>query len=260
MTEIFVVHRHDPRNIGDMWSSPSQYTEHFPWLADATTIDIEDDIPAYADRLRDAHVIYGGGGLIATGFFDRQLAMLLDLRPKKLVAWGAGHNDKAATRVEQPAYVEKFDLAGLRDHGSPTWVPCVSALLPQLSDPADPSHDLVVYQHWDERKRPPLPRVGVPVLKNSNNDIGETIAFLASGRTVVTNSYHGAYWATLLGRRVVVVNPFSSKFHAFKHEVPLAGDDWEAALHRAVVHDGALAECRARNLEFGARVQEFFGA
>lgn len=260
MPEIFVVHRRDTANIGDMACPPSNHPEHFPWLAAATTIDIEHDIPRYADRLRHAHVIYGGGGLLGTGFFDRQLAQLMDLRPPKLVVWGAGHNANGELAITPAPYLDRFDLVGLRDAGLPQrWVPCSSALLPQLAEPGDPVHDVVLYQHRDDEL--PFPREpGLPHLTNGHHDLTETLEFLASGATVVTNSYHGAYWATLMNRRVVVVDPFSSKFSALGHRVPVvAGDRWRDALAHAVNHPDALRECRERVLEFGARVQELFG-
>jgi hypothetical protein len=41
---------------------------------------------------------------------------------------------------------------------------------------------------------------------------------------VVANTYHGAYWATLLGRRVIVAAPFSNKFFGFRHEPVIVRD------------------------------------
>ncbi|MFR9730000.1 hypothetical protein ACL03H_12280 [Saccharopolyspora sp. MS10] len=268
MPEIFVVHRRDRQNIGDMACPPSNHPEHFPWLADATTIDIEHDVPRYADRLRRAHVIYGGGGLIGTGFFDRQLDHLMSLRPPRLVVWGAGHNNNEDHTIADPGYLDRFDLVGLRDRrdtgvhgaGRHEWVPCVSALMPQLDDPGEPEHEVVAYRHRDQRLPFPSDIGGLPLLTNQHHDLDETLAFLASGATVLTNSYHGAYWATLMNRRVVVVDPFASKFFGFHHAVPIVpGDSWRGALAKARAHPGALAECRARVLDFGDRVRRLFG-
>ncbi|MGW0892416.1 polysaccharide pyruvyl transferase family protein [Saccharopolyspora sp. NPDC002578] len=263
MTEIFVVHRRDPDNIGDMACPPSNHPEHFPWLADATTIDIEHDIPRYADRLRHAHVIYGGGGLIGTGFFDRQLDQLMGLRPPKLVVWGAGHNNNEHHTITDPGYLDRFDLVGLRDRTGPgpyEWVPCVSALLPQLADPGEPRHEIVAYRHRDRKLPFPADIDGLPLLTNQHHDLGETLEFLASGATVLTNSYHGAYWATLMRRRVVVVDPFASKFFGFHHPVPVvSGDGWRDALADTRTHPDALRECRETVLDFGDRVRRLFG-
>jgi hypothetical protein len=90
--EIFVIHRHDPRNIGDMWSAPTQFVEYFPWLANATTIDIEFDIPQYADRLRNAHVI-NGGDLIDTAFLRPEAEPADVAEAGKAGSVVAGHNN-----------------------------------------------------------------------------------------------------------------------------------------------------------------------
>jgi len=50
-----------------------------------------------------------------------------------------------------------------------------------------------------------------PHMTNLAGDMEEVIAFLASGEVVVTSSYHGAYWARLLGRKVALL-PRGSKF------------------------------------------------
>jgi len=42
-------------------------------------------------------------------------------------------------------------------------------------------------------------------------NLDEVIAYIASGATVVTSSYHSMYWGFLLGRNFVSV-PFGSKF------------------------------------------------
>lgn len=261
--EIFVVHRHDPRNIGDMSCAPSSYLHDFPWLAEATTIDIETEIDVYAERLGEANVIYGGGGLLGTTFFDRQLRQLIGLRPHKLICWSAGLNSHGQSQVVLPDYMDAFDLVGIRDDvPGAKWVPCVSAMIPALSGVVAPEHDIVVYRHWDDYYAGLLnDDKGYPVMRNNVADLQAVLAFLASGRTVVTNSYHGAYWATLMGRRVVIVSPFSNKFLSFRWHIPVVQDgDWEVvARSRSLrVEPDALRLCRRTNRLYGNVVQRCF--
>ena len=67
------------------------------------------------------------------------------------------------------------------------------------------------------------------------SNVGETpfeevAGFLASGRVVVTNSYHGAYWTTLLGRPTLLWEPWCSKFLLLRYPHPWVGPgDWERA-------------------------------
>ena len=151
----------------------------------------------------------------------------------------------------------------IRDRQGPgghEWVPCVSALLPRLAAPGEPCHEVVAYRHRDQELPFPADLGEFPLRTNGNDDLDGTLDFLASGAVVVTNSYHGAYWATLMGRRVVVVDPFASKFHGFQHRVPVVdGRSWRAALADARTYPDALRECRAAVLGFGDRVRRLFG-
>ena len=46
MWDVVIVHRRDDerRNIGDAYAAPTLYPRHFPWLANAKTIDVQDEI------------------------------------------------------------------------------------------------------------------------------------------------------------------------------------------------------------------------
>jgi exopolysaccharide biosynthesis predicted pyruvyltransferase EpsI len=92
------------------------------------------------------------------------------------------------------------------------------------------------------------------VVSNMKSPMEEIIGKLAAGETVVTSSYHGAYWATLLGRKVVGI-PTSSKFYDLRHPIPICHrSDWRRYTNLARSYDGALEECRAANLSFYERV------
>jgi hypothetical protein len=73
-------------------------------------------------------------------------------------------------------------------------------------------HEIVVFSH----KKFQIHIPGVPRLTNTTQNFEQVLDFLASGETIITSSYHGAYWGTLLGRKVLAF-PFSTKFYTFKH-------------------------------------------
>jgi len=78
---------------------------------------------------------------------------------------------------------------------------------------------------------------------------------LGSGETIITNSFHGAYWALLMGRKVLIYVPWCSKFVTFPVWLASCGeDDWEVKLSEAISVDGYLEECRAINYEFAGTV------
>jgi exopolysaccharide biosynthesis predicted pyruvyltransferase EpsI len=93
-------------------------------------------------------------------------------------------------------------------------------------------------------------------MDNRERSFSRVIEFLASGEVIVTSSYHGAYWGTLLNRRIILINAFSSKFHGFKHQPPLASEgSWKSKLAEARNYPEALAECRGANLRFSEKVR-----
>ena len=92
---------------------------------------------------------------------------------------------------------------------------------------------------------------GIPRATNRDFDFSKTLEFLASGRTVLTTSYHGAYWASLLERPCVVIKPWSSKFYTLMH-APMIADlgNWRDAAEHASFHPLALEDCREANVAF----------
>lgn len=243
-------HRRNAHNIGDLKCGPAEYIDS---LSEYKMIEIFRCRKTM--RLSNQNVIVGGGGLLANDFFSKQISNIVASNPKSLVCWGAGQNTHDSETVSYPEVLKEFDLVGVRDDKSPyEWVPCASCLSNVFDEAYPITHDIVLYNHSDFSG---LKDHGFPELQNSETDFRKIIRFLGSGNTVITTSYHGAYWATLLGRKAVVLNPFSSKFFAFRHPPELAGDhDWKTAINRALSYPGSLEECRQSNLAFSRKVQE----
>ncbi|MBX9720929.1 MAG: polysaccharide pyruvyl transferase family protein [Candidatus Obscuribacterales bacterium] len=149
-----------------------------------------------------------------------------------------------------PKFLQRCPLVGVRDWGTAyDWVPCPSCLSPAFDDQPQERHKVGFYEHWEI----PLQNPGEPLQKN-NCEFNEAIAFLSSCETVVTNTYHGAYWATLLGKKVLV-EPINSKLLNMKHQPRvILNRDWKANQKYAVAYPEALADCRAANISFSRRV------
>ena len=80
---------------------------------------------------------------------------------------------------------------------------------------------------------------------------------LATAETVVSSSYHGVYWAMLLGKKVIAL-PFNAKFYGFRYDMPMETVK-DLDLHKiksAPKFDGFLEECRELNREFAGDVGE----
>lgn len=242
---ITFAHITDTRNVGDLASGPYHYFRFLSF-----------EVVNYASRPAETSeaVIYGGGTL--TGW----LRSRGDNLPNMLrIAWGVGSTRHGDT-VPWPD-PEGFDLLGIREwseerENAGQWVPCASCMSQLFDVPYPVKHDAVLFVNADTgiKSRYPHQVRGLPVMENTGS-LADTIRFLGSGKVVVTNSYHGVYWATLLGRPVVCI-PYSSKFHGFKHPPAMSdnGSDW--ASHSPAVYPEALEECREANRGFFKKVME----
>lgn len=270
-----IVNLHDAgvRNTGDLWAAVGRHAPALG-LGGYSWRFFQQSEAQDAGRFGDA-IVLGGGGVCAPYYpWLKALSEIPEDRLKDCVAWGIGTNyhdvrrhlrgrapEIARAGLKYPDWVKRITdgggLVGVRDAGAPyPWVPCASCMLPQLEAlrAKDPTRDVVGYEHFEY----PL-RVPVHTLQ-SIVPLAVALEHLASAETILTNSYHGAYWGTLLGRKVVVVDAFSSRFRFMKHPPAFADSpaDWEAAEARAVTYPAALEECRLANLSFASTVRAKF--
>lgn len=233
--KVLALHRfHETDNIGDLASSPCLYFDY-----DARFFDSK---RAKFEPIPDADVyIIGGGALVAN-------ARRLPFNGIN-IAWGIGETIHPLSRglryetmLKPPNSLATFDLIGYRDYGikGTDWVPCASCMSPLFDKEYEIKHDKVFYFNTGFE----LPPSDGPVLTNTVS-LEEAIQFIGSASVLYTNSYHGAYWATLLGRAAVIINPYSSKFYQFRHQPD-----------GVTRFPNALTECRAANITFNDKVQE----
>lgn len=163
--------------------------------------------------------------------------------------WGAGHNaavtKKNKLSFDYPNWLAEFTKVGVRDwKQGHKWVPCASCMHPALRKTYPIKNDVI----WFEHKKQLIKSFGsdsIPRFINSGSNIEQTIELLGGANTIITNSYHGAYWGTLLKKRVVVVDPWSTKFYGLKHKPAIVekADEWRDGLSTAVVYPNAIDEC-----------------
>lgn len=245
---IYEFHRVDPTNVGDYYCNPSRYFD----LPDVKTYNLSKSMPAVEGQT----IVVGGGGLIHNTF-DTYIKNLLDQQPKLSVAWGIGHNYGSAVRNKGnpflfPRYLTKFDLFSVRDWVAgfeEAYVPCVSCMHPSFDKNYKIRHPIIFYLHEFKTDKTLIPD-SFPVKTNSDSNIKSVIKFLASGETIITNSYHGAYWGLLLGRKVIST-AWSIKFEYFKYPPTLIDDlaDWDDYYGSAADPD-YLEESRQLNRDF----------
>jgi hypothetical protein len=302
---IINVHVIDPHNIGDTLSAPVNYFD-FPGfeVLKADIRHLEKFVQAHFEELQNRdriYIIVGGGGLLFTRFF-RAFQQLKSLFPQAfLIAWGIGQQiyeqtmdrEKILQDFPYADYLERFNIIGIRDYGlaheahSPRieWVPCASCLHPLFDVPREIKHPYVVFSHQKfQLNFPAFPR-----MTHDCQDFKAVLDFLGSGEIILTSSYHGAYWGTLLGRKVLAF-PFSTKFQTLKHspavypvakwtpsnfQIHLFGktlyqrlnlkkftcslEDWQSFVPQCQTYPQALGECRERNQQFFQQLLQSLG-
>ncbi|QXD33161.1 polysaccharide pyruvyl transferase family protein [Candidatus Pelagisphaera phototrophica] len=256
---IINVHRNSVNNIGDLLSSPLKY---FKYDNKTKVIDICD---AYKSvfftkylcklKLEKLHIIFGGGGLLDNSYFEKELNYITNLKPDSIIYWGVGHNKHYNENISRlnsssKALLRASKLWGVRDKiEGLNYLPCSSCMHPALGMNLGLRNDIVIYEH----EHIPLSTSDLdtkPKMTNNNQDFEEVVKFLGSANYVITNSYHGMYWALLLKKKVVAV-PFSNKFDLFSYDVPMGGiEEWSELLEKSTIYDNALEECRLLNNEF----------
>lgn len=248
MTIAFAHYRNTP-NIGDLMCAPYHYFD----FSDKTVYDL-------ADAIEPCEAVIYGGGAIEPLLRTNRIHDAVQANSK--IAWGIGTSRR--NKRQHGPLVHDLDLCGVREVGREVdvpnafYVPCVSAMSPLFDESYEITQDVVFYTHGVYG----LPDTGpAPRLNNRADTLEDAIRFIASGQTVVTNSFHGTYWAALLGRKVVCI-PFSSKFYGFKYPPAYClNGDWAEAMVRAVSYSSeALNDARQRNVDFHERVQNHIGS
>jgi hypothetical protein len=248
---IQVIKRVHERNVGDRMADPQAY---FSFSNPVQTVCLHSLFESEAfDPKRPA--ILGGGGL---DYWRGKLKRIAETKRHKVATWGMGLNRHfSAWEDAFPSWYQDFDLNGVRDHGHGLpYVPCVSCLHPAFRVEYPLLYEVVAFEHFEK----PLGIPGVPVLDNSA-EFSEAIRFLGGARSVITNTYHGLYWATLLGKRVVVF-PLdgSSRFYFMKYPPVFSSlSDWRDDLTRARAYPESLEESTRLNLEHAEKVGECLG-
>jgi len=226
------IYRIDPSNVGDRFSSPVK------WF-DLGTFD-QFDVTSETARYDGGLAVVGGGGLL---HFNN----LRKIVGKNAVVWGAGMNNHSKREDDvPPSWLNECKMVGLRDHVKGwRWVPCPSCMSNVFDKQYEIKHKAVIYQH----KYHHIGIENLPKMKNNVKTIHEAVSFMGSGETVITNSYHGMYWATLLGRRVIVYKPFSSRFFFSRFKPAFLEDNkWDETT--PICYPEALKMCREANRAF----------
>jgi exopolysaccharide biosynthesis predicted pyruvyltransferase EpsI len=265
---VINIHRYDKNNVGDYFCAPHQYFEEL----NGKVLDIngfrsknKNVRKEWSTQVSDNALIIGGGGLLNIKHFEKQMSLFEELakRGKKIVFWGPGHNQpNIEAFLKKPSYnidTKLFKFAGLRDYSlAKIHVPCVSCMNTIFDTKFETTQDVGIIFNKKSVKNPNLLKKFENYHSTSNTtNLEEMVSFIGRTETVISNSYHAIYWATLLGKKTIGI-PSTSKFYDFKYKPVLASfDDFEQQIKNATSRTGVLEEYRALNINYSQDVFDY---
>lgn len=258
LSRLHFLHHHDRTNQGDVLSGPYHYFDFGPYEKMSWDAEILKRGPQ--KFATDDHVIMGGGI-----YFFRDKPRFEDLakRAKHLIGWGLGLDE----RLELKDFVAKFSLMGTRDRQTPyidgdrvVYVPCASCMHTSF-DRTDflsgETRSVAVHINGGFNAAQLRSRMGEQPATTTVSPFTEIIQNLMSAETVVTNSYHGAYWGSLMGKKVVCLKTEVAKWDGLHGGIQFAdAENVEEAIRRAErIPASYREECRSLNEAFAKRVR-----
>lgn len=245
------IFRRDFENPGDLYSCPMHYLTKDKH---GIMIDVYDDnVP----EMEVDVVIVGGGAIFSNNKFISSIDNILEkVKSKYRIAWGVGLTSSIKHNIKS-----NFDLFGCRDFTveNQFWTPCLSVLHPLIFENLNkiPKNKFLVVDHW---KRPiHFPRNHTRIFNKPNN-IETVIQAISNHKRIFTSSFHVAYWATLLKRKVYVIGDnLPGKFFTMKHSPVIAENYTDDLLNQGTVYYDAYENCVDENKKFRTAIEQVVG-
>lgn len=211
----------DILNCGEYWSSPKLYFSDFNKYSFV-------DIDGLSQNIEINKFVIISGEAINNEKFLKEIHLLKKENDIKLIAWGAGFNKIDLSKIGNLIHnidrvklvkknpVKYFDLIGIRDFElsfNYHWVPCASCLLPYILKFRKTTPKKKVGVFYEDKKFKVFNVLSFDYLSSEGVEIENKLQFLSNYEYIITNSYHGAYWAMLLNRKVICLPIKSSLFN-----------------------------------------------
>lgn len=154
-------------------------------------------------------VIIGGGGLIDDNKIWNTVINEVNSLCKNVILWGAGINTtiKDGKIIHKNPNIDfsKFRLMGIRDYDNPLkipYTPCCSCMIPYFYKNSKSTQKIVQmirptekYNHLINNKFPNFTHF---------NNLEAIFDYILSAEIILTTSYHCAYWAILMKKKVII--------------------------------------------------------
>lgn len=254
--------KHIYSNAGDTFCSPFLFYDFKKF----TCIKINTH---NVDNLKNSIIIFGGGGLLDTNTKLSNIYINVE-KNNKCFHWGTGSNKlnieninwKASDNeinIEDDA-LSNFIYVGRRDYlnnylNKHEYVPCVSCKFKYFDYKYEIKRKVGIVEHmWLHQINLNYPKINMSLSKYK---IEEIIKFMGESEIIITSSYHGMYWATLLGCKVIIKTNWSSKFDTFKYKPVILSNDLDNDIKLSKNYPNALKECRELNDNFYLKILKY---
>lgn len=248
---IHFVRNIDWKNTGDTSTDPLLY---FEFLAQKN-ICIHHTMREIRWNLikRDDWIILGGGGIFeCLDEFQEVINKLLSLSVH-VISWGCGYNTHYDRMMNVKIDYSNFFRCTIRDYivDKDEYMPDVSCMMDLFDKHYDIKREIGILEHYE------FPILEFEYEKLTNTyAVNSIIRFIGESKVVITNTWHGCYWALLMGKKVIVYHPFSNKFENYKYKPTFYSGDLQKDIELAKPYENVLEECRNLNIKFAAEVFE----
>lgn len=189
-------------------------------------------------------LIIGGGGM----FYPQVDDWIFEIsKIRKVIIWGVGLNyyDDREERIKKlkKNLINCFHV-GVRDkkfafENGYDYVPCSSCMYKEFDEEYEIKNEIGIYEHFQcipMRLHALGDLESIPIMDNkADKALEKAVRFIKSCNTIITNSYHGAYWSKMLGKDVHVLGNGSNRFN----DIPVEN----------------LEECRELNRKFYDKIK-----
>ena len=209
---IYFVHVKKTINTGDKRSSPVFYYPEYFRQFDVKEIDLQELKNLVISP--DDFVIVGGGGILDSGKKWNGLINLAMQQTGNVILWGCGFNT-SKKQIDFPALdLSNSLLIGIRDYLHPffRFVPCITCKSKYFDRQYTCKREIGIVKHHSRPLQLHESFADIETISNSEN-IANIIRFIGESDTVISNSYHVLYWASLLHKKTGRLDPyFNSRF------------------------------------------------
>jgi hypothetical protein len=161
-------------------------------------------------------------------------------------------NGRFTTTVDNPieyySVLDKVDLLSFREnYGGSRWVPCVSCMHKIFNRTLEKSTiGLGAVLNGKQKNKSGLK---VPTVFDTDN-FKNICTLISSCETIITNSFYGAYWSMLFGKRVMIMEGTDPRIHSIPIPYVYTSNRYFNNIKTFSSNVEFLNICRSRNTEF----------